>query len=359
MVPRAHGRSINTREICEISRSETLDMLEEAWDDRTKGELTLTKLHLDEYVVCFLIQKCVAELKIRIRQPPNGTSMLPNNETRGIEKVELVGCTLEDEEAAYCLIRLFQMMGKDLKELFIVDTTAHRLCSEGLTALLRGLVLVKSLERLAIDGVSLCGSAIGCAMETLLQQTSSIKEFRLMDCDIDEETVDCFIDGVRVHRGLHHIDLDGWEIDDFQLEQLVDALMESGSKATLKCLDLSGTNIGLDSLHSFARLLRQTQALEELVLCSCYTLFEGVSTDSPSFQEFLNALQSNTTLNELRIGDSNLQDSIATSLVDVKLNHCSLQVLGIMNEQDDDEAPPPNNSLFPIPSLAWLMPASN
>jgi len=308
-------------DILGFENAEAMDSVDEAWKHfKHSGEFYIHNVCLDQSAISHLMRRFTT-----VESAPKGKYV-----TKSIERVEMEACSFVDDGSTRQWLRFLKMLGKDLKEVFIIGIPNEFLNGDRQISLLRGLQLITPLERLAVDRADLRGRSMGLILQKFLTKSPNLVELRFNGCRIDNHMFLPFLQGVKSHKGLKRLDLDGWQLNDVELNLLVDALVASPSKQTLQCLDISKSKIGVDSFSGLALLLKHMNSLEELLLCSCFDLFEGEgAAESQGFQDFVKELGTNSTLKELWLNNCHILQPMASPLLKVLQDNSTLEVLRV------------------------------
>lgn len=307
------------RQIMDLDAGEALDCVDEAFKHfKNTGELYF-------YNVCFGIST-ISHLMKRLEGLENSKSV-----TKSVTRIEMEACSFIDDDATRLWIQFLQHLGHDLKEIFIVGIPSEHLNGDRQISILRGLQLVVPLERLAVDRADLRGQNMGIILQNFLTNSPKLQELRFAGCRIDNQMYIPFVQGLKGHSGLKRLDLDGWLLNDIELNILIDALVLSPSRDTMESLDISNSRIGPKSFVCLARLLKEMTKIEELTLCCCYDLFD---TDASApfvsgFGEFVKELSSSKTLKEIWLNKCDIGQDMANPLLDALQKSSTLEVLHV------------------------------
>mmetsp|Transcript_21843 Transcript_21843/g.60724 ORF Transcript_21843/g.60724 Transcript_21843/m.60724 type:complete len:376 (-) Transcript_21843:543-1670(-) len=312
-------------DIMEFESGEALDTVDEAWKHfKRTGELHLHQVCLDRRAIAHLMTK-LAKLK-----GPMDSDQKARYRTDKVRNIEMEACSFLDNEATRLWLKFLQTLGDELEEIFIIGIPNEFHNGDRCFSIVRGMQFIPSMERFAVDRADLRGRNVGLILQNFLAQCPHIKELRLGGCRIDNHMFLPFMHGLKNHCGLRRLDLDGWELNDVEFAMLVETLVNSPSRHTLKCLDISNSSIGPNSFPSLARLLKTMDTLEELILCSCKNLFDNdAGVNVPGFRDFVGALRTSKCLRELWLNGCHIMQPLASPMLEALQDNATLEVLRV------------------------------
>ena len=290
-----------------LNRLKAMDAIEESWEE-SEYDLCLSDVNLDRYAITLLLRKW--EALCLYRQSYGGSIKI-------IRKVVLRRCKFEDEFTAQMMVLFLNRLGHELKELFVSDSAVVEPQSTKtypLGSLLIGLQYVFSLESLVLERVKLEGKETGFHLRCLLANNPILEVLQLFRCTIDDDCYDQLMVALKFHHGLRYLDMGLTNLNDHRLDSMVDALVYSTSNKNLQLLDLSGSFFGEYSLKSLTRLLNHCDMVNELILCSCDTLFHTAWSGSPYYRDFLSAMNSHAALQRVYLSLSHRFTPLCQSL---------------------------------------------
>ena len=291
--------------VSDFLRQKTMDAINEAWE-KSQDSLCLHHVHLDRYTTGLLLQKWEELCWQRIYDGPI---------KKRFRKIVLDRCWFSGGFAVHLMSLFVNKVGKELKELYIIDASQTGFSIEKpLGLLLGGLRWIDSLECLVVARTDLRGNENGYNLRCLLAKNANLQVLRLYDCIVDDGMYEQVLIGLKYHYHLRFLDLGGWRLNDSQLKSLVDALVYSSNFKQLQFLDISGSTIGEDSLKTLTRLLNECPILQELVLCACERFFGTTRWDSPFFGDFIGAINTSKRLLSIRANKSNISTPLFTAM---------------------------------------------
>ena len=174
----------------------------------------------------------------------------------------------------------------------------------------------RHIERLWMTRMELAGREVADSFEALCKH-DRLEEIRLESCMFDQDFLNGLTNGLKHLKWLRSFWVSGTGsagLNDLQLQMIVDVMIHSHVKESVKSLCLPSHAWTPSSLSTLTRLLSNMTNIKRLTLSNNESLFLGVTSDSPAFLEFLEAVEEHPSLKSLVLSKCGITDDLASPI---------------------------------------------